>query len=90
LDFLRKRADGALAIVEKHLTSRNYLVGYEPTIADVSLLGYLYFPGDETGYDIPVGRPQIYAWTRRVASLPGWKPPYELLADSEPVRLVGG
>jgi len=90
LDFLRTRADGALAIVEKHLTGRNFLVGNDPTIADVSLLGYLYFPGDETAYDLLASHPQIYAWAHRFAALPGWGPPYELLGDSKSTRLATG
>jgi glutathione S-transferase len=90
LAFLRNRADGALAIVEKHLTGRSFLVGEGPTIADVSLLGYLYFPVAETGYDLSASHPQIYAWTRRAAALPGWRPPYQLLTGLPTERLAQG
>src|SRR5215472_634510 len=37
LEFLKSRADGALAIVDKRLSRGPYILGSEPTIADVSL-----------------------------------------------------
>jgi glutathione S-transferase len=39
--FLKGRIDGSLAIVNKRLASRAYLLGDGPTIADISLTGYL-------------------------------------------------
>ena len=68
---------GALAIVDKHLATRPFLVGDRPTIADISLLGYQYYD-EETGID-RTRFPNLIAWTKRVAELPGWKHPYELL-----------
>ena len=41
LEFLKGRAQGALAIVDKRLSRRPYLLGAEPTIADVSMTSYL-------------------------------------------------
>jgi glutathione S-transferase len=77
--FLRGRVDNAYGIVERHLASRDYLVGDQPTIADMSLCGYLYFPTDESGYDIARQYPAMARWLARLTQLPGWKPPYELL-----------
>jgi glutathione S-transferase len=82
--WLRGRIDNAFGIVEKHLASREYMVGLQPTLADLSLCGYLYFPPDESGYDIGEQFPAIARWLERVRQLPGWKPPYELL-PGEPV-----
>src|ERR1043165_8879134 len=42
--FLKGRIDGNLAIVDKRLEGRQFLLGDRPTIADVSLAGYLYYP----------------------------------------------
>jgi glutathione S-transferase len=50
--WLKGRMDNAFGIVEKHLSSSDYIVGTAPTIADMSLCGYLYFPADESGVDI--------------------------------------
>jgi len=77
--FLAGRVDNAFGIVEKHLSNREYLVGSQPTIADMSLCGYLYFPADESGYDIGKGYPAMARWLERLTQLPGWKPPYEML-----------
>ena len=48
-------------------------------IADFSMMAYLTSPGDETGSDFAVSHPAISAWLGRIASLPGWKPAYDLL-----------
>jgi len=76
-EFLRTRALAAFGIVEKHLARRPFMTGGAPTIADISMVGYLYYP-EETGIDRKAF-PNIEAWTKRVAALPGWKHPYELM-----------
>jgi len=77
--FLRVRIDSAFGVVDKHLSQRDFMVGGRPTIADFSLIGYLYFPPEETGYDLPQSHPNIARWTDRMRSLPGWRHPYDLL-----------
>src|SRR5262249_5089187 len=52
LAFLKGRIDTSLAIVDKRLAERAYIVGDRPTIADLSLVGYLYYPPEEHGFDI--------------------------------------
>ena len=79
LVFLRARIDAAFAVVETHLTQHDFMVGERPTIADFSLVGYLYFPTEETGYDLKQSHPHIAAWTDRIAALSGWRHPYDLL-----------
>lgn len=77
--FLRGRIDNAFGIAEKHLATRDYLVGTKPTIADMSLAGYVFFPPEESGYDFVKQYPAIARWRERLRQLPGWKSPYELL-----------
>lgn len=77
IDFLRNRALSAFGIVEKHLAHQAFLVGEEPTIADFSLVGYHYYD-EETGIDHSAF-PNIQAWKKRIATLPGWKHPYDLM-----------
>jgi glutathione S-transferase len=79
LAFLKGRIDGNLAIVNKRLTGRQFLVSDMPTIADVSMTGYLYYPTEEFGFDIAKDYPAIGAWLERMRALPGWKHPYELM-----------
>ena len=77
--FLKARIDGNLAIVNKRLTSHQYLLGDRPTIADVSMCGYLYYPSEEFGFDIRKDYPAIAAFLDRMKALPGWKHPYQIM-----------
>src|SRR6185503_4247683 len=52
MTFLKGRIDGNLAILDKRLAGRSWLLGDRPTIADVSLCAYLYYPVEEFGFDI--------------------------------------
>jgi glutathione S-transferase len=79
MSWLKGRIDSAYGIVEKHLTSRQFLVGSAPTIADFSLCGYLFYPVEESGHDVAARFPSIAAWVERMRALPGWAPPYEAL-----------
>ena len=77
--FLLGRIGGNLAIVNQRLEKAPYLLGEKPTIADISLAGYFFYPPDEFGFDIAKDHPAIGAWTERIKALPGWKHPYELM-----------
>jgi glutathione S-transferase len=79
MEFLKGRFDNALGIVDKRLAGRDYIVGDAPTIADLSLVAYLYYPAEEFGFDIPATHKNIAAWLLRIKALPGWKHPYELM-----------
>jgi glutathione S-transferase len=79
LAFLKGRIDGNLAIVNKRLTGRDFLVSDRPTIADISMTAYLYYPAEEFGFDIAKEHPAIGAWLKRMEALPGWAHPYDLM-----------
>jgi glutathione S-transferase len=79
LAFFRKRLDDFLGILEQHLHDRSFVIGDKPTIADLSMVGYLFFPKEETGFDLAASHPKVRTWLDRVAALPGWRAPYELL-----------
>jgi glutathione S-transferase len=79
LAFLKGRIDGNLAIIDKRLAKGAFLLGDRPTIADLSMLGYLYYPAEEFGFDIPGAHRNIAAWLDRIKALPGWKHPYDLM-----------
>jgi glutathione S-transferase len=76
-EFLRGRIKGSLGILELHLQKQDFIVGNEPTIADISACGYLYWP-DEFGMSWKE-YPSIDAWLQRIKALPGWVHPYELM-----------
>ena len=77
--FLRGRIDHAFSIVDKHLTTRSFMVGDAFTIADISLSGYLFYPAEESGIVLEERFPHIAAWVERVRAAPGWGDPYEVL-----------
>jgi glutathione S-transferase len=77
--FFEARVKGAYGIVDKHMTGRDWVASDAPTIADPSMMGYLFYPADETGLDLPVAFPALARWRDRVAALPGWKHPHELM-----------
>lgn len=76
-DFLRGRAQGALGTLNRHLTGRDFVLGEKPTIADISMCGYLFWP-DELGLEW-TGYGAIDKWLERIQALPGWVHPYELM-----------
>ena len=78
--WLKGRMDNAFSIVNKHLADRNFMVGDEPTIADMSLCGYLFYPVEESGYDARSLYPNIANWLDRVKAIKGWVNPYDILA----------
>jgi glutathione S-transferase len=79
MDFLRARFETAFGIVDKHLQQSAWMVGDAPTIADFSMCGYLFYPVEETGYDVKAKHPAIGKWLDRIRALPGWREPYACL-----------
>jgi glutathione S-transferase len=79
LEFLRKRLDDFLGILERHMQQNDFAAGVKPTIADISMIAYLHYPADETGYDLKTSHPTIDRWLQRVAALPSWRSAYDLL-----------
>ena len=77
--FLKSRIDNNLAIVDKRLADRPFILGARPTIADISLCAYLYYPAAEFGFDIAGTHSHIRTWLDRIKALPGWKHPYDLM-----------
>jgi glutathione S-transferase len=79
MTWLKTRIDVCYAVVDKHLATRPFLVGAAPTIADLSMSGYLFYPLEESGYDYRAHFPSIGAWIERMKTVPGWAPPYDVL-----------
>jgi glutathione S-transferase len=79
LRFMQKRIDDYLGILTEAVRHQPFLAGGHATIADVSMCAYLSFPPHESGYDLAVTHPVVHAWLQRIAALPGWQAPYDLL-----------
>ena len=77
--WLRGRLDSAFGLVDKHLAAQPYVVGDAPTIADFSMCGYLFYPVEESGYEIEGRFAHIAAWLGRLRAIDGWALPYDIL-----------
>jgi glutathione S-transferase len=73
--FLLGRVNGSMQVLEAHLAEHGFIACDRPTIADLSICGYLYF-GDELPFEIT---PHVKVWSEKIKALPGWKHPYDLM-----------
>ncbi|MBT0958592.1 glutathione S-transferase family protein [Alphaproteobacteria bacterium KMM 3653] len=78
--FTQGRLKNAYRVLNAALEGRDWLVGRNVTIADISCCGYLYYP-EPFGFDRS-DWPNIDAWLTRLSALPGWKHPYDLMPGS--------
>ena len=76
-EMLQTRSDAAHAVLNASLAGRDFALGAKPTIADISMCGYLFWP-EEIGVSW-TDSPHIDAWLGRIKALPGWVHPYELM-----------
>ncbi|MDP3960048.1 MAG: glutathione S-transferase family protein [Pseudorhodobacter sp.] len=84
IPFLQGRLKAAYTVLEGHLAANLWLVGEQVTIADLSCCGYLYYP-EPFGFS-RTDWPHIDAWLGRIAALPGWKAPYDLMPGNPSER----
>ena len=84
MTFLKGRIDASLAILDKRLAKALFVLGDKPTIADISLCAYLYYPADEFGFDIAADHKNMGAWLGRMKALPNWRHPYDLMPGYPP------
>ena len=75
--FLKGRAVAALKTLDTHLDGRDWIVGDALSIADLSCIGYFFYP-EHYDYDWHQV-PNVVAWRDRIAALPGWKHPNDLM-----------
>lgn len=77
ISWLSGRVQAALKTLEAHLQGRDWMVGQGPTIADFACCAYLYYP-EPFGFDRQ-NFPAIGRWLDRIAALPGWRHPYDMM-----------
>ena len=83
--WLQGRLKGSWATLENAVRERDWLVGDQITVADISCCGYLYYP-EPFGF-IRSDWPAIDRWLDRIAAQPGWKHPYKLMPGHPSDRL---
>ncbi len=75
--FLKGRTLAALKVLNSHLHGRDWIVGDAISTADLSCIGYMYYTEH---YDLDWHQyPNVVAWRDRIAGLPSWKHPNDLM-----------
>lgn len=75
LEWMRKRFDADIARLEDELSDdRAFMLGDAPSIADFSICGYMFWPG-QANVSYP---PRVTTWLDRIRALPGWRAPYDM------------
>ncbi len=77
VEHMRKRGERALGMLNEHLGKAEWLVGKAASLADVAVaVDCAYVDEADLSLD---AFPAVKAWAAKVAALPGWKAPKELL-----------
>ena len=79
-EFTKGRMITAIKTLNRHLENRDWTVVDRPTIADISMAGYLFWP-DHFGVDWD-DYPNIKNWLARITTLPNYATPEEILPTS--------
>lgn len=77
VSLFRTRAEGALSQLDEQLHGSKFIVGSQPTIADISCAGYLFW-ADQANLDLSHYR-NVSRWLADIRGLNGWQPPEQLL-----------
>jgi len=81
MDYSRKIADAGLGVLNGLLDGKRFLVGERPTFADIALFAMVVHLA-EAKFD-PGSWPALKAWSDRIAALPGFRLPYDLLPKAD-------
>lgn len=76
-EFAYARARESWRVLDGHLAGRTWVAADRPTIADLSLCGYLFWP-EQIGADWG-DYPSVARWLDDIRALPGWAPPEDLM-----------
>ncbi|HEX9465517.1 MAG TPA: glutathione S-transferase family protein [Alphaproteobacteria bacterium] len=82
-DFIRQRGERALTTLDRHLGTSKFLVGSQPTIADVAIFPWV-ATAEEGGYNV-ANYPNVQAWAERMLTFPGVRHPYSLMPKEDRV-----
>lgn len=79
-EFIHTRAKDAWKVLDTHLADREWVAADRPTIADISLCAYLFWP-DQIDVDWN-DYPAVQSWLERIRALPGWAMPEALMPSA--------
>ncbi len=76
-EFMKARMLGSFKIFNRHLENHDWVAANQPTLADISTCGYLFWPDHfNVTWDDYSG---IKQWLARIQELPNWAAPEALL-----------
>ena len=75
--YARTRGERALGVLDRHLGSSKFLVGNQPTVADIAIFAWV-ATADEGGWDMSRW-PNVQAWAERMLALPRAAHPYTVM-----------
>ncbi|HZS85277.1 MAG TPA: glutathione S-transferase family protein [Stellaceae bacterium] len=73
----REAGEAGLKVLDESLAASNFIAGAMPTIGDIACYGAIVF-AEEGGFRL-ADWPHVKAWAGRMAALPGFKAPLDLL-----------
>jgi glutathione S-transferase len=85
--FNQGRLKAAYTILNAHLAKSDWIVGEQISIADLSCCGYLFY--EEPFGFVRAEWPNIDRWLDRIAAMPGWKHPYDMMPGNPSDRAAG-
>lgn len=77
------RTKASIATLEDALENKDWIVGDAPSIADISLSSYLFYP-EPFGWE-NANTPNINKWLSNIQNIPGWVHPYELMPTDQAI-----
>jgi len=77
IGYLGGRLKASYKVLDSHLEARDWIVGEAVTNADLTCCGYLYYP-EPFGFE-RADWPNIDRWLNNIATIEGWKSPYDLM-----------
>jgi glutathione S-transferase len=81
--YLRRRGENALKLLDRHLGGSKFLVGTQPTIADIAVFPWV-ATAEEGGFII-ANYPNVHAWALRMLAQRGAGHPYSILPKEDRV-----
>jgi glutathione S-transferase len=75
--YARARGERALGTLERHLGTSKFLVGNQPTVADIAVFAWV-ATAEEGGFDLSRW-PNVQAWAERMLALPRAAHPYTVM-----------
>jgi glutathione S-transferase len=82
-NWIAERMKVDMDTLQNHLQGARFLLPSGPTIADISICGYMFW-ANQARVELR-DWPAVHDWLERIRALPGWRAPYDLLQARFPI-----